>query len=249
MPPWHEDDAFWATWRPAMFGAERWEKAPQEIEHALELLAPPAGARILDLCCGTGRHSLELARRGFRVTAVDRTEEYIHSLREAAAEEGLEVETVLEDMRRFRHPAAFDAAINLFTSFGYFEDQAEDRLVAENLLASLKPGGALLIEMMGKEVLARIFRPRDWTRCDDGSFQLQECEVIDDWRRARNRWIMIRDGEVIERTFEHRLYSAAELTGLLAEVGFGDFEVYGSLAGDPYDHEAKRLVVLARRPR
>ncbi|MEA3403953.1 MAG: hypothetical protein U9R79_22175 [Armatimonadota bacterium] len=119
--------------------------------------------------------------------------------------------------------------------------------MAENLFTSLKPGGALLIEMMGKEVLARIFRPRDWTRCDDGSLQLQECQVIDDWTRARNRWIMVRDGEVIERTFEHRLYSAAELTDLLAEVGFGDFEVCGSLAGDPYDHEAKRLVVLARR--
>ncbi|MEA3403954.1 MAG: class I SAM-dependent methyltransferase [Armatimonadota bacterium] len=125
MRPWHEDDAFWATWRPAMFGAERWERAPEEVEQALELLHPPDGARILDLCCGPGRHSLELARRGFRVTAVDRTEEYLRSLREAAADEGLEVEAVLEDMRRYRQPAAFDAAINLFTSFGYFEDEAE----------------------------------------------------------------------------------------------------------------------------
>ena len=76
-------------------------------------------------------------------------------------------------MREFVRPEAFDAAINLFTSFGYFEDPAEDLQVAKNLFHSLKPGGALVMDLVGKEVLSRIFLPRDWQELADGSLFLQ----------------------------------------------------------------------------
>ncbi|MGD9496803.1 MAG: class I SAM-dependent methyltransferase [Armatimonadota bacterium] len=248
MKPWHEDDSFWATWAPEMISERAYLRAAAEVEGIVQLLQPAEGAAILDLCCGPGRITLPLARLGYRMTGVDRTEAYLATLRELAQAEGLEIEIVREDMRTFRREGAFDAALNVFTSFGYFEDQDEDRQVARNLFASLKPGGALLMEMMGKEILARIFEPRRWERREDGAIRLYETEVACHWTWIRNRWMIICDGQRTEHVVEHRIYSAAELCALLAEAGFEAFEVYGHLGGTPYDHEAQRLVVVARKP-
>ena len=243
---WHEDDRFWERTAPFQFSERRWAAAPEEVEKALALLELEAGAAVLDLCCGPGRHSLELARRGFKVTGVDRTARFLEEARRRAEAEGLEIEFVQEDMRTFRRPGAFDAAINLWTSFGYFDDPEEDRQVLENIYASLKPDGKLLLDVMGKEVLARIFRPRDWQE-HDGVLFLEERRLIEGWSRIETRWIIIRDGEREEFTLSLRLYSGAELRALLQEVGFRRTWLFGDLDGEPYDQDARRLVALAEK--
>jgi SAM-dependent methyltransferase len=214
----------------------------------LERPAVPAGERpaVLDLACGIGRHCLELARRGFRVTGVDRTRLYLERAARRAREEGLEVELVREDMRRFRRPEAFAAAVNLFTSFGYFPDPADDRRVLENVLASLRPGGVFVLDLMGKEVLARIFQERDWHREED-FVVMEERRVRHAWSWIESRWTILRPGRKTEIDISHRLYSAAELRGLLESVGFGSVQSYGDLEGRPYDQDARRLVTVARR--
>jgi SAM-dependent methyltransferase len=171
MTAWHEQDDFWES--VPLFGPERMEAAPQEVDTIIAMLGLQPGAVILDLCCGVGRHSLEFARRGYAVTGVDRTAAYLQTAREVSAAENLDVEWVQADAREFLRPEAFDLAINMYTSFGYFEDPAEDRRVAENLFRSLKPGGSLMIDLMGKERLARIFSPRSWDELPDGSLFLQ----------------------------------------------------------------------------
>ena len=98
MRPWHEDDTFWHAWAPVMFETQRWEAAPGEVERALELLGVEPGAALLDMCCGPGRHALELARRGLRVTAVDRTEDYVASLQALLAEAGFREFEVYGDL-------------------------------------------------------------------------------------------------------------------------------------------------------
>ena len=75
--PWHEQDTFWDTVAPTMFTQQRWKDAPAEVKQVVSLLGIEPGVHILDLCCGVGRHSLELARRGFCVTGVDRTRPYL----------------------------------------------------------------------------------------------------------------------------------------------------------------------------
>lgn len=245
MKVWHEDDDFWRTMAPCLFARERWEGTSAEVDEVLRLTEVPPGSRVLDLCCGLGRHSLEMARRGFRVTAVDRTAEYLDRAKAQAEAEGLEIEFVQEDMRQFRRPSAFHLALNLYTSFGYFQDPQEDWKVAQGLCASLKPGGKLVMEMMGREVLARIFRERDWRSTEDGGFVLEERKPSPDWTWMDNRWILVKDGKVKEFHISHRLYGASDLAGLLRECGFGDVRLFGSLEGTPYDHTAKRLVVLA----
>ena len=178
---------------------------------------------------------------------MDRTRYHLDTARAAAEAEGLEVDFVQADAREFARPEGFDLGVNLFTSFGYFEDPAEDRQVARNLHDCLRPGGQLVMEMMGKEVLARIFQPRGWEE-ENGVLLLQERQVTQDWGWIENRWIAICDGRTREYRVNHRVYSAVELKHLLHDVGFVSARAYGSLAGELYDHTARRLVVVATRP-
>jgi len=243
MKQWHEQDAFWTKWGPFLFERRRWEQAPEEVANIISLLRMSPGASVLDLCCGTGRHSLQLARLGFSVTGVDRTRTYLDEARKRAEVEGLTVEFIQEDMRNFCKPDTFDVALNIFTSFGYFEDINDDKKVATNVYHSLKEMGVFLIDTLGKEVLARVFRERDWYEVDD-MLVLQERKVCKNWTWIENRWIMIRDGTSDEYKLSHRLYSAAELSELLNDSGFTTIEVYGDLTGTPYDHTARRLVIV-----
>jgi SAM-dependent methyltransferase len=249
MASWFDDDALWETMAPAMFSPKRMADAAHEVDQIAHLLELPPGAAVLDLCCGTGRHALELARRGHRVTAVDRTQAYLSRAEDTAKKENLAIEFVRSDMRAFHRPDAFDAVINLFTSFGYFEDPADDRRVLENVFISLRSGGRLLMELNGKEMLARNFRARDWHRLDDGSLFLEERTLHPGWDRIDTKWILINDQGRFERGIQLRLYSAAELVALARSVGFNDVDVFGSLGGVPYDAAAQRLIMRARGPR
>ncbi|MBI2850037.1 MAG: methyltransferase domain-containing protein [Chloroflexi bacterium] len=243
---WYEDDSFWQIWGPILFDKKRIANAVTEVDQLIKLANLPAGAHVLDLCCGVGRHSLELARRGFRVTGVDRTSEYLAQARELAKTEGLDIELIHQDMREFCRPEGFDAAINLFTSFGYFQDEGENRKVAENLFRSLKSGGVLIMDMSGKEVIARNFRERDWSERDD-AFHLEENRVLSDWERIESRWIVFRDNKRYEGGNNVRLYAGSELRALLTGCGFAPVNIYGSFEGMPYDQTARRLVAVARK--
>ena len=244
--PWHEDNAFWETWGQTMFGRQRLAATTAEVDSIISLLGIKPDDSVLDLCCGVGRHALELARRGFEVTGVDRTRQYLEQASRQADEEGLKVEFIEADMREFSRPAAFGAVINIFTSFGYFEDPEDDRRVIRNMCSSLKPGGRFLIDMHGKESLARIFRERDWTEVDGGIW-LQERRVTKNWSWMEGHWILLKGNERTEGKISHRLYSATEIMALMVECDFSSVEAYGTLDGGLYDHTARRLVVVGRK--
>ncbi|MCJ7624105.1 MAG: class I SAM-dependent methyltransferase, partial [Anaerolineaceae bacterium] len=228
---WHESDDFWETMAPKMFGERAWTSAPEYIENLVRLLDLHPGEAVLDMCCGPGRHSLELTRRGFKVTGVDRTSAYLEMARKRTAEEDLDVEYVEEDMRKFCRPDSFDAATLLYTSFGYFEDQDENRQVLVNIHKSLKNGGKLVVDLMGKEILARIFRERDWFE-RDGVIFLEDRKVTRNWTWMENNWIMIRGAKRYEFRLTHWIYSAAEIEALLRQSGFKMVEIYGNITGD-----------------
>jgi len=190
MKSWHERDEFWETFAPTMFSERHWSAVPFEVDQVISRLGLEHGAAVLDLCCGPGRHSLEMARRGLRVTGGDRTASYLAKARAQAGEQGLEIEFIQDDMRRFVRPGAYDGAIMMYTSFGYFEDPAENQAVLANVQRSLKAGGALIVDVMGKEVLARVFQPRDWSE-QEGALFLQERSISKDWSWIDNRWIVV----------------------------------------------------------
>lgn len=246
MTAWHERDDFWETWASRIFDRVRWGNAPAEVDNVIRLLGISQGAHVLDLGCGPGRHSMELARRGFQVTGVDRTASYLEQAKQRAEREGLNIELVNADMRHFRRPGTYDTVVNLYTTFGYFEDPEDDRRVLDNIHASLKTGGKLVMEMMGKEVLGRIFRERDWCEVD-GVLFLEERKLSPNWDRTENRWIIVDGSGRRDFTLSLRLYSAVELCSLLGRSGFHSISTFGGLSGIPYDHAANRLVAVAAK--
>ncbi|MBN1269954.1 MAG: methyltransferase domain-containing protein [Kiritimatiellae bacterium] len=244
---WFEDKAFWVELYPFMFPEGRIRGAAEEVEKLLKL-AGCAGGAVLDLCCGPGRHSIELARKGFQVTGVDRTEFLLEKAKEASAAQNLKIEWVLDDMKDFCRPAAFDLAISMFSSFGYFREPEANAEVLRNICESLKPGGLLVMDLKGKETFVPNFREVMCTDGADGSVLLQRHKPAADWTRIDNEWVLLKGGKA--RTFKIPLhiYSGQELRHLLAEAGFGEVKLYGDLEGGEYGLGAGRLVAVARKP-
>ncbi|NLF40786.1 class I SAM-dependent methyltransferase [bacterium] len=228
-----------------MFDEKRFDAAGEQVEKLLSLAGVHSGS-VLDLCCGPGRHSVALAQRGFRVTAVDRTAFLLGKARQRARKAGVKMEFVHSDMRDFVRPGAFDLAMNLFTSFGYFDNKDDDRTVLRHLHESLRSGGVVVMDMVGKEWLAKVMQATTSTEYPDGALLVQRHEVFDDWTRIRNEWILIK-GETVRRfKFHHTLYSAQELRDRLVEAGFTDIRMCNSFDGAPYDGTG-RLVAVARK--
>lgn len=248
MPDWYENDEFWEQIIPLFFDESRAGSATEQVDDVVRLLQLDEGAQVLDVCCGIGRHAIELARRGFRVVGVDRTTQYLEIARTKAGQAAVQIEFVEEDMRAFCRPDSFDAAVNMFTSFGYFQDPGDDRRVIDNLYTSLKPGGHLLMEMLGKEILARVYQEKDWHEIKDGTLLLEERKVLGGWEWIEGRWIFIEGTERKEFTTRVRSYSGTESAALLRQAGFTSVALYGGLDGSPYDQAAKRLVVTAQKP-
>jgi len=244
--PWHEDDDFWAVVEPALFSEDRLAQAKPDVTGIVKLLSIESGARVLDLCSGPGRHALELARQGFRVTAVDRTRVYLEHARKAARGLGLEIEFIEKDMREFVRPRAFDAVINMYTSFGFFDDDRENARVLENIYASLRAGGSVLIDLNSKEIAARNFQERTWMEIDDVLLLIQQW-ADQSWRSLETRWILVRDGRTRELRWKLRLYSSEELKNLLKSTGFRAVRLYGAITGAPFDRFARRLVAVGRK--
>ncbi|MCE5228659.1 class I SAM-dependent methyltransferase [bacterium] len=243
---WHENDNFWRETMRVIFPEGAWRKTAEELDQLIALVSPSPGCAVLDMCCGPGRHSLELARRGFHVTGVDRTQGYLDEARRRAAEENINIEFVHCDARRFSRPESFDLALNLYTSFGYFEDPADQMRMLANIYEALRPGGTFVIDLMSKEILARKFRERDWEE-RDGLIVLEERKIVNDWSQCENRWIVFDGDKKYEQRFRLWNYSAAEMKSMLAQSRFREIAVYGSLAGSPYDHTATRLVAVSRK--
>lgn len=249
MGEWFEDESFWDAIAPFLFGVVRDDARTElEVDALTGLLGITPGARVLDLPCGTGRHAVAWAARGHRVTGVDRSEAYLSLAKERAVARGVEVELVRSDMRELVRPGSFDLALNLFTSLGYFSDPSDDVRVLRNLHTSLVPGGKLVVEMAGKELMARNLTARSWDEIPGtGQFLLQEHALLPGLAAVENRWIWIGGDERREFRFTLRAYSGTELTRALTDAGFTEVDLLGDLGGAPYDLTAKRLVAVATK--
>lgn len=246
MSGWFENDEFWASFQDILFSHERAAQTPLEVFGLETRLGLVRGDRVLDLACGPGRHALGLAPRGFQLTGVDLSATYLDQLRAAAG--SLPIEVVRADMRDFVRPGAFDAAYCFFTSFGYFDDPNDDLRVLRHVARSLRPGGRFLVDVLGKEVVARGFPERWWKWLTPTRLLLEERVVLDAWTRLETRWTLLSPSGTESFALRHRLYSAAELARAMAEAGFARVEVFGSLEGAPYDAHAWRLIAVGTTP-
>ncbi len=244
-PEWFADEALWKEFYPVMFPESRFQNAPAQVDQILALTRF-TGRDVLDLCCGPGRHALQFARKGLRVTGVDRTRFLLDEARRRSAEAGLRVEWIEEDMRAFSRPGGFDLAVSLYSSLGYFEDPADDLRVLERLRENLRPRGVLVIDGVGKEPVAKSFQPTMSVSIDGVLFVLRS-EITDDWTRVRNEWIRVEGERAVRHRFSQILYSGQELKDRLHQAGFGEVKLSGDLSGTPYGANSQRLIAVARK--
>jgi SAM-dependent methyltransferase len=224
------------------------EQTTQNVDFLLEKLQLDEGARVLDLACGHGRIALELARRGYRVTGLDLSPRSLQFARERAGSEGLDIEWVEADMREIPPGAEFDAIVNVFTAFGYFEEEAENQRVLDGVARALAPGGAFLIDVINLLGLVRRYRERLW---EDRGDVIQVDEHEFDFLRGRNRarWTFIHpDGKRTELLHSLRTYTPHELALMLERAGLEIEETWGDWDGSELSFDKPRLIVLARRP-
>jgi SAM-dependent methyltransferase len=248
MAQWYReffDDLYLRVYQPL----EAPEQVRREVDFIVKALDLPAGAKVLDLCCGQGRHSLELARRGFQVVGVDLSEALLYAARKRAESEGLSVTFLHCDMREIDFADEFDAVINMFTSFGYLESEAEDEKVLGKVAQALKSGGKFLLDVVNRDRLIRDFQAREWHAADEGWLVLEERTFDHLSGRMETRWgCVARDGVRYERLSSVRLYTASELRTMLERAGLKVTNLFGDYDGSPYSWDSQRLIVVSCKP-
>jgi SAM-dependent methyltransferase len=200
------------------------------------------GARLLDVPCGNGRHSIELARRGYRVTGIDLSDEFL-----AAARAELDADWRKGDMRALElEPTTFDGAFCFGNSFGYLDHTGVAAFVSA-LAGALKPGAKLVIEtsMCAESILPTLVQKR-WHRL--GDLIILSENRYDPWESCLNiDYTFVRGGTVETHPTRSYVFTSAELRRMLEAAEFNTLSFQGGMTGEPYQLGSPRLVIVAQR--
>ncbi|ATZ61546.2 MAG: methyltransferase domain-containing protein [Methanosarcinales archaeon Met12] len=206
----------------------------REVDLFSEILKLSPNDKILDLCCGQGRHSLELARRGFlNSEGLDRSHYLIQKAKEQAKKEGLNVRFREGDARKLPYaPDTFDVVTILGNSFGYFETIQDDMRVLKEVFKVLKPWGRLLIDVADGEYLRERFQPRTWEWIDNKHFVCRERSLSLDKQRLISREVAthVEKGVIADQFYAERLYTREGMDELLKKAGFSNFTIHGEIS-------------------
>lgn len=208
----------------------------QEVEMISEILKLSPNHKILDLACGQGRHSLELARRGFKnIEGLDRSHYLIQRAKSSAKKEGLNVRFREGDARKIPYPTdTFEVVMILGNSLGYFEAAHDDLKVIKEVLRVLKPWGRLLIDVADGEYMRAQFQPRSWEWIDKNYFVCRERSLSADGERLISREVIthVEKGVMADQFYAERLYTKGRLTQLLKTAGFSHTDFNGEISTD-----------------
>jgi SAM-dependent methyltransferase len=244
-PPWHEDPQFWIAMRDGIFDEQLWADASGEVDQLLALTGSASGASVLDIPCGPGRHVVPLAAHGLAVCGVDLNQAYLDEARKRAVGAQLSVELICADMRAFVRPDSFDLALNLYTSFGYSEDPADDQQILHNLRRSLRADGQLVLELVTRET-AVATGPHSHD-LGQGRSIVERAELVQGGAVIQRSWQLCWPGGERSWMAWHRLYSIAALRELLEKCGFASVAVHGGLDGREFSPANDAAVLVARR--
>jgi ubiquinone/menaquinone biosynthesis C-methylase UbiE len=222
------------------------DRTAKEIAGVMTLLRLRPGARILDLCCGQGRHAVPLARAGYKMTGLDRSAFMLACAQKAAGEAGVRVEWVQGDMRELPWQEQFDACVNLFTSFGYFEKEEENQQVLVQAYNALKPGGVFFLDVSNRDYYLLHLLPKAWRRRDQ-AYVLEQTSFDPITCRFTAIFTWVEDGREESLTHSVRHYTAPELVAMLRNAGFSSMDIYGSFDGSEFEIASERLIVLAHK--
>jgi SAM-dependent methyltransferase len=219
----------------------------QEALDAAALADVAPGADVLDAPCGYGRHSIVLARAGYRVVGVDRSPALLDEARRRAGD-GEWPQWVQADHRELPfEDAIFDAALNLFSALGYRGEEGDRRTLGE-LRRVLRPDGSLVVETMHRDRLMHIYQRRGWDPLPDGDLLVEERAFDYAAGEIETTHSLVEAGGNRESmTYRFRVYTATELVRLVEEAGFTAVECFGGFDREELSRET-RLVLVAKAP-
>lgn len=229
---------------PILYQHRDYREAESFIDHLLGHLQPPAGSHFLDLACGRGRHSIYIHRAGHRVTGIDLSPESIAEARQQAAP-GLDF--LVGDMRD-AIPGQYDYIFNLFTSFGYFDDPADNLKVLGNVHAALKPGGILVLDFMNAAKAIADLVPAESKELSGIRFHIRKSVTRKGDAQHIVKDILVEDGGQ-RYEFQERVQALMDqdFGRMFAEAGLERFQIWGDYEGDPFDPATSpRLISFCR---
>lgn len=230
----------------------------RDIDMVIAAAGLETGDRLLDLCCGQGRHAIEFARRGFAgVTGVDRSRYLVRLARRRAKDAGLDVAFHEGDARKFRVPeSAFACVTVLGNSFGYFEQEDDDLKVLEAVKRALRSQGTLVLDLADGDWLKDHFEARSWEWIDGEHLVCRERSLASDQRRLITREVVVHAerGVIADQFYAERLYSRSQVSELLAAAGFDAVRIHDEVMSASERNQdlgmmARRIVITARAPR
>jgi ubiquinone/menaquinone biosynthesis C-methylase UbiE len=240
-------DAFFSDFYLRAFAAEEdGEKAESQALGAAKLAGVEAGAELIDVPCGYGRHSIPLARAGYKVTGVDRSAALLDEARRRTGHERWP-KLVQADYRELPFPdASFDGALNLFSSLGYLPVEEDTRVLA-GIARVLRPGAKLVIETMHRDLLVQRWSDSDWRLMGEGRLLLEQRTFDAPSGVATTTMTLIDgNGQRESRTWSVRVYAVTELLSMLERAGFAEAKCYGDFDGAEFG-PGTRLIIVARR--
>lgn len=224
------------------------DQAEKEISDLIRTLSLAQGARVLDVPCGTGRHSKVFGKSGFDVTAIDINPMLIEKARQNCT--GLPVKFIKGSMSELRpYRQQFDLVVNLFSSFGYFSSDDDNAAILKEMSSALISGGTLVIHNIDRDWLMRAYQPVSWEETDT-IFSLEARKYDPETKYNEVNEIRIdKTTNVAQRTYHRmRLYSKDEMIDLMTRSGLVDVKVYGGFDGKPFIRgESTHPVYVARK--
>lgn len=230
----------------------------EEIDLLIATTAITANERVLDLCCGQGRHTLALAKRGFtQLTGVDRSRYLIRVARHRADAGGFAASFKEGDARKLRvAEMSQDLVMIMGNSFGYFASEDDDLKVLKRVMKALAPGGQIYLDLTDGDWMGRHFEKRSWEWIDQNHFVCRERSLSSDRRRLISREVVVHDerGVIADQFYAERLYNREQIQALLDKAGFKDVRFHGRLSVESKRAQdlgmmAHREIVTAHAPR
>lgn len=225
------------------------ERNIAEVDFLESVLQIPPGGQVLDLACGHGRHSLELAKRGYSVVGIDLSPRFIEMARQSLKGNHLSnAEFIVGDMRESYFLNRFDAAFSYFTSFGYFQD-GENQKVLDNAAKALLKGGMFLLETVNRDwTIHKVEnQPRRWDEVSPDFFLLEDISFNAHTSRIHTNRIIFDKGERRSMEYDIKLYTHAELEDMLERVGLQVVSTFGGKDRSPYSVSSPRMVIVSRK--
>jgi SAM-dependent methyltransferase len=219
----------------------------REISLIQKYLNCGEATHILDVCCGHGRHALELARRSCRVVGIDIDEEALRTLSRQAEAEGLQIGVHRTDVRDLALHEQFHITLCMLNSFGYFCDEL-NQAVLGNMAKSLLPGGTLILDLPNRERIFHDVRFARWEETTTGLLVLGTyCMDLWSGRLKGMQHRVYPDGNRLSKAFSLRVYSLVEMVSMLRRVGMDLANAWGDFDCSPYSIDSPRMILVARR--